>query len=356
LSSTSTRIGARRRSKAAASPPRLHGAPAAVPARRCQNRQVLQIWVYGKEGARDAERAELAGLLERGDETVWVDIAGPDDECVHLLAEVFKFHPLAIEDTRNQRQRPKAEEYPDHLFLILNPATTANGKPHFRELDVFLGRGFVVTVHPGEEPVIEVARQRVGSGRGASAGHVLYTLLDVVVDQYFPILDDFGERLEEIEERLLAHPSRWTLARLFKMKRDLLDFRRVVGPQRDMFNLLTRRDLGFIDHQQLQFQLRDVYDHLLRITDLTDSHRELLTSSIDLYMSAVSNRLNAVVNRLTVLTVLIGTLGVIVGFYGMNFQRTWPPFEASWGVPFTLALMAAAVAIGVWLFRQREMM
>lgn len=330
-----------------------------------QNPAVLHVWVYGKQGVSDARVEDLPRLL--GDrqhapaDTVWVDIASPDDDCAKVLLEVFRFHPLAVEDTRNQRQRPKAEEYPDHLFLILNPAGTGEAdRPVFRELDVFLGRGFVVTVHPAADPVIEAVRQRLGGGgnggKPPSAGFIVYALLDHVVDGYFPVLDRFQDRVEEIEERLLNRPNRWSLARLFKMKRDLLEFRRVVGPQRDMFNLLTRRDLAYLDPQELQYPLRDVYDHLLRITDMTDSYRDLLTSSIDLYMSAVSNRLNTVVNRLTVVTVLIGTMGVIVGFYGMNFTHTWPPFDAPWGVPLALALMAVAVVGGVWLFRRLELM
>jgi magnesium transporter len=138
------------------------------------------------------------------------------------------------------------------------------------------------------------------------------------------------------------------------MKRTLLEIRKVVAPQRDMFNTLGRRDIAFVDHDRLQYYLRDVYDHLLRITDMVDTLRDFLTGAVDLYMSAVSNRLNQVVNRLTVLTVMIGSLSVITGFYGMNFERTWPPFGASWGVAFALGLMAAVIAVLMVVLRRLD--
>lgn len=317
-------------------------------------RAVLHLWLYGKDGhGAEADPAEIPRLLGDPAAVFWLDVTGPDDAEARLLLETFRFHPLAVEDTRNQRQRPKAEEFPEQLFLILNPPAGHEGRCSFRELDVFLGRRYVVTIHPEAEPVVELARQRLGRGPGeVSAGHLVYVLLDLVVDQYFPILDGFQERIEGLEEALLERPAPERLRELFQMKRDLLDFRRVVAPQRDMFNLLTRRDLAFIDQAQLQFQLRDVYDHLLRIADMSDSFRDLLTGSIDLYMSAVSNRLNQVVNRLTVVTVLLGTIAAISGFYGMNFTHSWPPFDAPWGVPATLAMMGGVVSVTLFVLRR----
>jgi magnesium transporter len=225
----------------------------------------------------------------------------------------------------------------------------------FRELDIFVGRNYAVTVHPGEEPIIEEARQRIGRVRSStpiSAGYILYVLTDIVVDRYFPILDDIGEEVEELEQALLEKPEQEMLNHLFRLKRMLAELWRVVGQQRDMFNVLSRRDLAYIDAETLQYHLRDVYDHLLRITDMTSTYRDLLTSMVDLYMSSVSNRLNRVVNRLTVVTVAIGALAVITGFYGMNFAQTWPPFAAEWGVPFVMLMMATAISVILFIFRR----
>jgi magnesium transporter len=326
---------------------------------------------WGAGGAQPVGLDELPARLA-GPDTLWIDITGPSDDDIRVMREVLRLHPLAIEDTRNQEQRPKVEEYADHLFMILNPASlddhhghpaqAAPGarprgrpdlRPRFRELDVFVGKSHVVTVHPAAEPTIEAVRRRLG-GTPVDPGYLLYVLVDVVVDGYFPLLESLSDEIDRLEEHVLKDPRRATLARLFRMKRTLLEIRKVVGPQRDMFNTLARRDLAFIDHDRLQYYLRDVYDHLLRITDMVDTLRDFLTSAVDLYMSAVSNRLNQVINRLTVLTVMIGSLSVITGFYGMNFEATWPPFKAPWGVAFTLGLMSVVVAVMLFVLRRLD--
>ncbi|MDR7435599.1 MAG: magnesium/cobalt transporter CorA [Armatimonadota bacterium] len=313
----------------------------------------MRITVFHAQGAQEAQPAHLNTLLASSLGTIWVDITGPSEEEVRILEEVFHVHPLAIEDTRNQRQRPKVEEYPDHLFLILSPIGEEQDGLVFRQLDVFVGRNFIVTVHPAREEVIEEVWNRIAhsTAPSVSAGYLAYLLLDVTVDGYFPILDRIEEEIEELEDVVLTRPSGESLSRLFRLKRMLLEVRRVVAPQRDMFNILTRRDLPFLNHDSLQFYLRDIYDHLLRIMDMLDTFRDIVTSAVELYMSAVSNRLNQVVNRLTVLTVIIGALAVITGFYGMNFERTWPPFGASWGVLFALGSMGIVTAILLVVFR-----
>jgi magnesium transporter len=312
----------------------------------------VRIYAYGPSGCRQIEAQEVAATLAGGRDCLWIDVTGPGADGEALLRDVFHFHALAVEDTLNQRQRPKAEVYGDHLFLILNPVSN-DGHPAFRELDVFVGTNYVVTVHPEEEPVIETARRRLAQDASTvSATGILYLLLDTVVDGYFPLLDAVGEEIDVLEDDIFAHPEPEGLRRLFALKRSLVELRRVAGPQRDMLHLLTRREVAFLDHQEFQYHLRDVYDHLLRVTDMLDTYRDLLTGTVDLYMSAVSNRLNQVVNRLTVFTVLIGALAVITGFYGMNFQATWPPFAAPWGVPLTLLGMAAVAGCLLLLLRR----
>jgi magnesium transporter len=315
----------------------------------------MKITICDEQGVHEAPEADLSAALASNAKAIWVDMTGPSDEDIRVMRDVFKFHPLAIEDTRNQHQRPKIEEYPDYLFGILNPIMTTPDGPTFRELDVFIGHNYVVTVHPEQEPVIDETKKRIARTGGLphlSTGYILYVLVDVVVDGYFPILDSLGDEIEQLGDAIVVKPQQESLNELFKLKRTLNEVWRVVGPQRDMFNVLTRRDLPFIDQNTLQYYLRDVYDHLLRITDTVNTYRDTLTSIIDLYMSAVSNRLNVVVNRLTVITVCVGLLSVIVGFYGMNFQQTWPSFDTPWGVLFVLGLMTGAVALVVIVFKR----
>jgi magnesium transporter len=315
----------------------------------------MQITVYNAQSSREVQKPDWDTLLANTSETIWLDIVGPIEDDLVWMRDVMKFHPLAIEDTRNQHQRPKVEEFDDHLFAILNPVVLDDDDLNFRELDVFVGTNYIVTVHPQPEPILEEARQRVGRHRvspGISPGYLLYVMVDIVVDGYFPVLDSIGAEIEALEEGILSNPQQAALNRLFGLKRTLAELWRVVSHQRDMFNILSRRDLSYIHMEALQYHLRDVYDHLLRITDMTATYRDLLTSMVDLYMSSVSNRLNRVVNRLTVVTIVIGAMAVITGFYGMNFARTWPPFEQPWGVPFVIFLMTLAITVILILFRR----
>jgi magnesium transporter len=265
---------------------------------------------------------------------------------------VFQFHPLAIEDTRNQRQRPKVEEYPGYLFTILNAVSLQGDEVTFTELDVFAGERYIVTVHMDAQPTIDEARRRVDEVcqlRPMSAAYLLYALLDVVVDSYFPILEDISDDIEEIGDAIFETPTQDSLQRLFLLKRGLSEMWRVVNQQRDMFLLLMRENSWLVTDEALRFYMRDVYDHLLRIGDNINTFRETATNTVELYMSAVSNRLNQQVNRLTIITMGIGVLAVITGFYGMNFEQTWPPFTAPWGVPFVLALILVTL-LGILRF------
>ena len=317
---------------------------------------LAKLIVFEPSGSRAGTLEELPALLASDGAPFWLDLQGPTDDHVEVMTKLLAFHALAIDDTRNQKQRPKVDEYDDHLFLILNPASQADEGPVFRELDVFLGERFLVTVHPEAEPVLQEAARRFATrdGKPRSSGHLLYALVDTVVDTYFPMLDRLDDELSELEDVILEAPDPGSLDRLLALKRKLLEVRRVVAPQRDMFNVLNRRDLPYIDHEVLGYHLRDVYDHLLRITDMVDTFRDLLSSSVDLYMSALSNRLNQVVNRLTRVTVVVGALAVITGFYGMNLTHTWPAYEAPWGVPFVLVLMGAVAFLLFHHFRKEE--
>ncbi|MBI5957810.1 MAG: magnesium/cobalt transporter CorA [Chloroflexi bacterium] len=299
---------------------------------------------------------ELSKRLSRADSGIhWVDITGPTDDDVRLMHDVFHFHPLAIEDTRNMRQRPKVEEYADYLFLILNPVGMQQDDTLFCELDVFVGSNYVVTVHKAAEPVIDEVQRRIERGAAVlpmTASYLLYLLIDAVVDSYFPVLDTLEESIEELGDRVLTNPDHSLLNRLFVLKKTLVDMWRVVWPQREMINSLRSQNPKLFDYETLQHYMRDVFDHLMWIADMVSTFRDTLTGTMDLYMSAVSNRLNKVVNRLTVITVIIGVMTVIGGFYGMNFEHTWPPFSSSLGVPFVLFLMGGAMVALLVTFKR----
>lgn len=303
----------------------------------------MHITIFADEQMQEKSLDDLPTLLAAADSLVWVDLTGPGEADIAVMRDVFRFHPLAIEDTHNQRQRPKVEAYADYLFVILNTITVIEQAFVFEEFNVFLGTHYLVTVHAAASPLIEEARQRVTRAPrllAASADHLFYLLLDTIVDSFFPVLDTMEEEVDRLGDLIMAHPDRELLNTLFQRKRDLAGIWRVVWPQRDVLNNLAHHRAAYLEQGDLRYYLRDVSDHLLWIADMVTTLRDTLTSMMDLYMSASSNRLNVVVNRLTVFTVTIGILTVISGFYGMNFAQTWPPFEAGWAVPLVVALMA----------------
>lgn len=311
----------------------------------------MRITHFNGKSASDLSVPELRLALDSHQGVVWVDMTGPTQEDTQIMLEVFNFHPLSIEDTMNQNQRGKAEEYSDHIFVILNPMTQNKTEITFRELDIFVGSNYVVTVHTGYEPVIGQVRKHIDLERlhiPLSSTYLLYIILDHIVDGYFPLIDHLEAEINDISTTILLNPGQELLNRVFEIKRTLSEMWRVLWPQRDILNKLMHHKLVYID-QEIAYYLRDVSDHLLLINDMVHTLGETLAGLTNLYVSALSNQLNRVVNRLAVVTVVVGILTVISGFYGMNFEVTWPPFNASWGVLFVLILMGILVAVFLFL-------
>lgn len=321
----------------------------------------MNIKVYSSKECgppEDATVGQLAGLLKAQDSVVWLDLNTAEPDEVAILRDVFQFHPLAIEDTANQRQRPKIEEYPGYLFAILNAVEWNRAEVRFTEIDVFIGGNYIVTAHTEAQPCIEEATDRVADvceRMSMSPGMLLYVLIDTIVDSYLPILDQISEEIDDLGDLVLVRPRPQSLERLFVLRRALAETWRVASQQRDMFIILNRDHDSPFGDEHLRFYFRDVYDHLSRTIDNINTFRDTLLSVVDLYMSSVSNRLNEQVNRLTVITMGIGVLAVITGFYGMNFEQTWPPFSAPWGVPFVLILIVLTALVALFIaYRARN--
>jgi magnesium transporter len=299
----------------------------------------------------------LEALRARSGHLLWVDVPSPSPATMAELAKTFGLHALAVEDALKRRQRPKVEEY-DHLLFITTHAARSRG-PHghgvsLDEIDLFCGRDYVITVHGGSCPAIDEARRRVEqapSDLRRSEGYLLYAILDAVVDSYFPVLDSLDDYVERLEDTLFRKPTPQTMDRLFAAKRALLQLRRVAAPQRDLVNILMRHETALVGGPMRAY-FRDVYDHLLRITDQIDTHRDLLAVALDIYLSIVSNRLNEVMKVLTMITAIFASLAVISGIYGMNFERAFPPFEWRYGFTAALGIMAASVAVMLAIFRR----
>jgi magnesium transporter len=330
----------------------------------------MRITVFENQTSREGSISELDALLKNEAVLLWVDITNCTDEEALILRDVFHFHPLAIEDTRNQRQRPKLEEYDNYVFLIINsvmmvesddpnlsllPGIDTVHDLEFREVNLFIGKRYVVTVHNEDETIIVEARRRIQNvvtSYPITVGYLTYTMLDTIVDRYFPIMDRLEEEIDALEDLILARPRQQHLNRLFELKHMLLHLWRVVWPERDLVsNLSQPHVVGFTDSSS-QYYLRDVSDHLFWIADMIGTFRDSLTGLIDLYMSSVSNQLNRVVNRLTIMTLIIGVLTVVSGFYGMNFDHNWPPSDAPWSVPLVIIIMGLAIG-AIYIVLQR---
>lgn len=321
------------------------------------SRPAIQILAFrGSETIADPPET-LDSLRGRTDQALWIDLSHPTPEMMMPVAAAFGLHPLAVEDATKRRQRPKAEEYEGFLFITTHSARLRGTEGHdvaLDEIDIFFGEGFVITAHSGAAPVLDEARRRLAQAppdlRGMD-GYLLYAILDAVVDSYFPVLDALDDYVERLEDALFKGPRQRTMDQLFAAKRALLHLRRVAAPQRDMMNLMLRHDSRLIS-APLRAYFRDIYDHLLRITEQIDTHRDLLASALDIYLSIVSNRLNEVMKVLTVITAVFASLAVISGIYGMNFENPFPPFTWRYGFPAALGLMAASVATMLAIFRR----
>ena len=279
-----------------------------------------------KVGVQLATPEECAPYLD-SHSVSWVDVQGLGSESVlQRLGTVFSLHPLVLEDVVNVPQRPKVEEYTDqHLIIAQMVSLKPDGKGFFSEQVSFvLGKNYLLTVQ--EEPefdTFEPVRQRIyndkGSIRQQGADYLLYALLDTVIDGFFPVLEDYGERLEELEDEVVEHPSQATLDKIHKIKRELLLLRRSIWPQRDAINALIRDGSNLIS-PPIYIYLRDCYDHAVQIIDMVETYRELASNLMDVYLSSVGNRMNEIMKVLTVISTIFIPLTFIVGVYGMNFD------------------------------------
>jgi magnesium transporter len=260
--------------------------------------------------------------------TLWVDLDVSDDAQAALLTDVFHFHPLAVEDARNPKSRVKAEEYPDFLVVVARVVSFCETTPDPYDLEtanltLFLTEHAVITAHLETLPSVQSLIERLRANpdlleRGPA--RIAHQVLDTAVDAYFPVLDQLDEFVDDMEQRVFGRFDEALLQEIFKVKRLVISLRRYLAPQREVLSQITMRPSRFLP-PDAQLYFRDVYDHMLRITDALDSYRDLLSSTLDSYLTQVSNRLGAVSKGLAVVGALSIPFVVVAGVYGMNFER-----------------------------------
>jgi magnesium transporter len=299
-------------------------------------------------------REKAAELLASGG-FFWLDLDRPDADDFEILLDVFRFHPLAVEDSEHFSQRAKIEDYDDFVFLVIFGASPDEDR--LVEVHCFYSERFLVTVHQDDCPAFAEVRRRYQRRDEAidRPSLLLYRIVDGLVDSFFPILAAFDDRIDDLEDEIFREASDQQLQEIFRMKRLLVGMRKAVSPQRDAFAGLmggVAELPGLVEGDERYF--RDVYDHLIRISDLIDSYRDLLTSAMDVYLSTVSNRLNSVMKQLAVIATIFLPLAWLTGFFGQNFGYlvnsigSWETFV---GVGVGTELVALAILLG--LFKRR---
>lgn len=295
----------------------------------------------------------------------WVDVQGLGSEDVlQRLGKVFELHPLVLEDVVNVPQRPKVEDYDNHLVII---AQMVMPKPNLagfwtEQVSFVLGKHYLLTVQEEPKrdcfgPVRDRIRNNKGFVRKSGPDYLTYALLDAVVDGFFPVLEDYGERIEALEDEVLVNPTRQTLEKIYQVRRELLALRRAIWPQRDAINSLIRGGSSLIS-PEVQIYLRDCYDHTVQVMDMVETYRELASGLMDVYLSSVGNKMNEVMKFLTVISSIFIPLTFIAGIYGMNFNTEKSPLNMPelnwyWGYPLCLAVMAL-IAAGLCFFFWRR--
>jgi magnesium transporter len=312
----------------------------------------------GGEVRCDLPPRELADVVRSGSGELWVDIDGSDRHQHAFLEKVFAFHPLAVEDTLNPHSRVKIEEYDGYLFVIIrgvrfDETTEDPYDLSTRNLDFFLGPNYLVTVHDGPSPSVSAVVQQMRRApdllaRGAE--RLMHAIMDATVDMYFPIVDQIDEFTDAIEERVFVHSDAEALRDIFSVKRLVLQMRRYLGPQREIFNILSNRPTTLL-RPESQIYFRDIYDHVLRINEALETYRDLLTSTLDAYLTQVSNRLNVATKGLTVVATLSLPFVVVSGMWGMNFVRiplSGMPHGFLWIVVVQIVIGLALLGVLRW--------
>jgi magnesium transporter len=293
----------------------------------------------------------------------WINVEGLHDVAlIESIGRHFGFHSLALEDVLNCGQRPKLEDYGNHHFLIMKSLLPgdAHGPLDTEQISFFLSGNYVITFQEVPGDSFEAVRERIRRGKGlmrsSGADYLVYALIDALIDEFFPILERFGEKIEALEADLLINPSRNTIQEVHRVKRELLLLRRTAWPERDVISAMQREESDVI-HRETQVFLRDCYDHTIQIIDMIETYRDLAAGMLDIYLSSVSNRMNEIMKVLTIISTIFIPLNFIAGVYGMNFHTdhpmNMPELDWPWGYPYALGMMATVAVLLVIYFQRK---
>ena len=290
---------------------------------------------------------------------IWIDLDRSEREAMDRCAMLFRLHPLAVESALLSEERAQISVYDELLFLEFYGLRSTDGPSHvdLNEIGIFVGETFVITVRSSDLPAIDHIGDRWQPGghrklQHPSASLLLYTLLDELVDDYFPVVDAFGEHVEDLEDRLMNDRVEQPLHEIQSLRKQLFMFRRAIGPQREVLNTLVRRDVPIID-EDIVVYIADVQDHLLRVLDWLDAYRDLMTTLFEVQLGLQSQRLDLIVRKLTASSIILMAANLIAAIYGMNFDHM-PELHWTLGYPLALFLMLGSGVILFLFFQKRD--
>jgi magnesium transporter len=350
------RIAVGRRAPAGAPPGTLVAQPDA-------DQTSIEIFGYGPKGHEHKSRCTASDITAAREAwpMVWVDVRGlANTALVKQVGDLFGVHELSLEDVINVHQRPKAEDFETHVFIVLRlPPDSSDAAGE--QVSLFVGKDFLLTFQEREGDCFDQVRSRIVSGARIirnGPDYLAYALIDACIDSYFPHLETLGERLESLEGEVMLSPSPGQVSELHAVKRELLLMRRAIWPAREMVNALLRGESRFIGKKTLVF-LRDVYDHTIQLMDIVETYREIASGLVDVYLSSQSTRLNEVMKFLTIIATIFIPLSFLASLWGMNFDREASPFnmpELGWyfGYPLALAFMGGVAVAMIVYFRLKK--
>jgi len=316
---------------------------------------MLTTFLYekGKPLNANVSRADMHAALRRKDTLLWVDLENPNEFEAESLVEIFNFHPLAVEDCTSEISEPKVDDYDEYLFVVTHALRiTPEDELATIELDIFIGKNYVVTFHKEPLRSVEQVRDMVQKKPDLYLSHgsdvLFHSILDHLVDNYMPVLNRYDHKIDTLEEQIFNNPPDNYLSTVMQVKSDIFNLRRIVGPQRDTVYYLTRNASEFIQSDNLMY-FRDVYDHLFRIYGMAEGYHESLQSILQAYFSYSSHKLNEIVKRMTILATLTMPMVIVASIYGMNFKNM-PELNWPHGYYFSIGLMIAiAVVMLIWM-------
>jgi magnesium transporter len=308
---------------------------------------------------KELKSLETCHLFPKEPTVTWVNVVGIHQvEALEKLGNCFTVHPLALEDILNTEQRPKIEDYGEDLFIVVK-LISYNGKKdevEAEQISLIFRPNALISFQEKEGDDFAAVKERLRAGKGRlrkmGADYLAYTLLDVVVDQYFVVLEKLGERIEVLEGKLLADPGTATLQKIQNLKREMLLLRKWVWPLREVISSLERGEFPGIQ-ESTRVYLRDVYDHAIQVMDTIEIYRDMLSGMLDIYLSSLNNRMNAVMKVLTIIATIFMPLTFLAGVYGMNFKHM-PELDWPWGYPLILAIMGFVAILMLTLFRRKK--